>query len=214
MRFLSHLDLLRVFKRAIKRAKLPLAYSHGFNPHPKLGFAQPLTLGFIGEREVAEIVLKEQLSDIEIKESLNSTLPSGISVIEIIPVDYSSSPAADLRGAAYTVILKEPLLSVNEEIISGFLNQEHITALKFQKKKGMKEIEIKDKIQQLICSSKDGVPVLKMILDCGSQSNLNPELVVESLGKFLDVEVDIKSLYIIRNYLIFDKLSKTISFGK
>ena len=52
--YTSHLDLMRMFKRAFKRGGIKLAYSQGFNPHPKLGFAQPLSLGYEGMKELME----------------------------------------------------------------------------------------------------------------------------------------------------------------
>ena len=54
IRYTSHLDLLRLFKRAFRRAGIPVAYSHGFNPHPKMSFAQPLSLGYAAEEELLE----------------------------------------------------------------------------------------------------------------------------------------------------------------
>ena len=58
--YISHLDLVRVFHRAFKRAGIKLEYSKGFNPHPKMGFAQPLSLGYTGMREYIEFETEEE----------------------------------------------------------------------------------------------------------------------------------------------------------
>ncbi len=78
MRFISHLDLMRLFVRAMRRADLPLKMSEGFSPHPKLSLKRALKLGLESEHEEASIVLKEGLSFIEFKERLQKQLPEGI----------------------------------------------------------------------------------------------------------------------------------------
>src|SRR6185295_10079297 len=60
-RFISHLDVLRYWERAIRRAGLPLSYSQGFTPHPKLAFAGPLPLGFCSEAEIVDVTLDERV---------------------------------------------------------------------------------------------------------------------------------------------------------
>ena len=66
IRFISHLDLLRLFKRTFKRSGIELVYSQGFNPHPKLGFAQPLSLGYEGLAEILEFeTVREELEAME-----------------------------------------------------------------------------------------------------------------------------------------------------
>ena len=62
MRFISHLDVLRYWERSLKRAEIPIKYSEGFTPHPKLTFAAPLPLGFIGENELLDVLLKEDIT--------------------------------------------------------------------------------------------------------------------------------------------------------
>ncbi|HUW63839.1 MAG TPA: TIGR03936 family radical SAM-associated protein [Spirochaetia bacterium] len=85
--YLSHLDLMRVMERSVRRAGLPLAYSEGFNPHPKMAFASPLPVGISGEEELADIELGEEVAPDMLREDLNRYLPEGLSVRKARPVE-------------------------------------------------------------------------------------------------------------------------------
>ncbi|MBR5280471.1 MAG: TIGR03936 family radical SAM-associated protein, partial [Clostridia bacterium] len=78
MRFISHLDLLKLFSRAARRCRLPLSYSQGFNPHPELVFNAPLPLGVTSEAEYVDLSLDEDLTEEECLKRLSSVLPEGI----------------------------------------------------------------------------------------------------------------------------------------
>jgi radical SAM-linked protein len=80
MRFISHLDLMRLFMRALRRAGLPIKMTEGFNPHPKLSIKRALKLGVESDNEEAVIVLKELISPEEFKERLQKQLPQGIQI--------------------------------------------------------------------------------------------------------------------------------------
>jgi radical SAM-linked protein len=86
MKYISHLDLMRLFMRALRRADLPVKITEGFNPHPKLSIKRALKLGLESEHEEATVVLKEQIIPEEFKEKLQGQLPQGI---EIKSVQYA-----------------------------------------------------------------------------------------------------------------------------
>ncbi|MBU4346533.1 MAG: TIGR03936 family radical SAM-associated protein [Candidatus Omnitrophica bacterium] len=83
MRFISHLDLMRLFMRALRRADFPLKITQGFNPHPKLSIKRALKLGVESDNEEAAIVLKEQISPEEFKQRLQRQLPEGIFIKQV-----------------------------------------------------------------------------------------------------------------------------------
>ncbi len=80
-RFIGHMDLMRTFQRAARRAGVPVAYSQGFNPRPRLSFASPLPLGATGRRELAAFDLSRPVPASRVAELLNSSLPEGIRVV-------------------------------------------------------------------------------------------------------------------------------------
>ncbi len=83
MRYISHLDLMRLFMRAMRRADLPLKLSEGFSPHPKLSFKRALKLGVESEQEEASIVLRFPVEPENFKTSLQKQLPEGIKVKDV-----------------------------------------------------------------------------------------------------------------------------------
>ena len=119
VKFIGHLDVMRLFQRAIKRAKLPVAYSKGFNPHQLLSFASPLTLGATSEGEYGDFEMAEKIEPEDITKKLNQTLPRGVKVLRTVLITKKiQSAMADIDGAKYMVyadkqitplILKEKL---------------------------------------------------------------------------------------------------------
>lgn len=102
LRFLGHLDVLRTFDRAIRRAKLPVEYSQGFSPHTHLSFAMPLPVGVIGERELCAIDLASDWQPIAVFKGLSRQLPADLGLVEaqVLPRP-KRSPFADLIAADY-----------------------------------------------------------------------------------------------------------------
>lgn len=102
-RYMSHLDNMRVFERAIRRAGLPVAFSQGFNPTMKLSFGPPLPLGFTSEAECADITLEENLMPYMI-DKLKSSMPEGLEILEArVVYGKSQSLSAGLNRVLYTI---------------------------------------------------------------------------------------------------------------
>lgn len=83
MKYISHLDLMRLLMRAMRRADFPIKMSEGFNPHPKLSIKRALKLGLESEHEEAAIVLKEKIEAQEFKDRLQKQLPEGILIKDV-----------------------------------------------------------------------------------------------------------------------------------
>lgn len=104
VKYVGHLDMARTWERAIRRARLPLAYSQGFNPQPRLHFAAALPVGFTGQAELADVFLNEPVTPIEFLNRLQAVLPRGIRLVAAEPVG-RELPAlqAQVCGAEYRV---------------------------------------------------------------------------------------------------------------
>lgn len=110
MRYTGHLDLYRALERTIRRAGLPLAYSRGFSPHPKLQLAAALPLGFTSRAELADIWLEQPLPESEILERLQAASPPGIAFERVLPVAGREPPLQQqVRQADFVARLAEPL---------------------------------------------------------------------------------------------------------
>lgn len=104
LRYTGHLDLHRLWERAARRAELPLAYSQGFHPQPKMNLAAALPLGFSSRCEILDMKLEQDISLEGLRERLNETLPAGIQVIGIEQVDERAPTLqTQVLSAAYEV---------------------------------------------------------------------------------------------------------------
>lgn len=109
VKFISHLDLMRLWQRAFVRAGISLTYSEGFNPHPRMALAAPLAVGVTSEAELMDVVLSKQVSPHYFTAALAQQLPSGISILQVFPVaSVLPSLQSQVRWAEYTVDLEAP----------------------------------------------------------------------------------------------------------
>lgn len=206
VKYTSHLDLLRVFKRGFKKANINLEYSKGFNPHPKLGFAQPLSLGYSSICEFIEFETVDEGNINEMFKNLARQMPIGIDFIGIKKMpDSIKSLAKDTEMARYTVTFPIEIDEKNLKIlVENYLEQDVILAMKRQKKtKDYKEINIKHLIRSITGYNSTDSFVLDMCLDCGSQSNLSPELVISSFLDFSKLPLNRYDIEVERRDIIF-----------
>lgn len=201
IKFISHLDMIRLFNRAFKKTGLHLEHSQGFNPHPKMTFGQPLSLGHTSIGEIIEIETKDEFEPSEVMERLQNVMPVGI---EILSCEYAPEGSKGIAGsithAEYDITFNTPL--VKPEMIKEFLQQKEIITLKKQKKKKeMKEVNIKPMIRKVTIKKGNDKVIMTTIVDCGSASNLNPDLIVKSFLAFAGIDFDPDNVEIQRNYI-------------
>ena len=117
MRFTSHLDLHRTWERTFRRAGLPLAYSHGFNPRPRLNLACALPLGFTGSQEILDAWLEQTLPEADIQRVLEQAAPPGIRIRRVESIDERAPTLQTvLEASNYTIILDERLPGLDERL--------------------------------------------------------------------------------------------------
>jgi len=171
-KYVSHLDFVRMFGRALRRAHLPMAYSEGFNPHPLLGFALPLSVGYTSECEILEIALTEEIAPEKIMERLNNVLPDGV---KILSAHEGKSNMKKLDIALYQVFPEK-----TPPGIADFLSMEQILIEK-KTKSGIKETDIRPDIKDI----KVTLGKIEMMLSAGSRANLKPEVVIAAMNKYI-----------------------------
>lgn len=207
MCYTSHLDLMRMFKRSFKKAGIGLEYSKGFNPHPKMGFAQPLSLGYTGLNELMEIETEEDYEPSCLYSKLRELMPEGIDIKSCNRLEGSKKTLAAQTDAA-EYIIRIPLNMAPEkspeELRHAYMGQERIVALKRQKKKKEPvEIDIKPMIRELEFSQEDDILTIKALLDSGSISNLSPELLISTVNEFFELNADRNEMEITRTGIFF-----------
>ena len=201
--YISHLDINRMMTRAVRRAKLPMWYTEGFNPHPYLTFALPLSLGQSSDCEYMDIRIEGDITDEEIMNRLNAVLPEGVKILSVSAPLYD---AKEIEKALYFVklIYKDAETArLFAEEAQRLAEGEELLAEKKGKKghrKVMKQINLIDFIYDLKFSTADNIVNLQCVLAAGNANNLNPTLLIETLEKQIGVEHE--TVYIVRRKLI------------
>ncbi len=178
-KYISHLDLLRCFTRAIMRSGLPVEYSQGFNPHQKITFALPLPVGVTSECEAVDISFEDgKTSDTEIKEKLNACLPPDIRITAVSDI---VCKAADIVCAEYIIKLFADR-EIAENDIKDFFSLDEVIVMKKTKKKIDKPINLMDYIRAWEITEKQNDTLsVRLVLDAGGERNLKPDAVVSAL---------------------------------
>lgn len=208
--YISHLDLMRMFRRTFKKAGIRLVYSQGFNPHPKMGFAQPLSLGYWGLREMMEFETVEEHDPAELQKTIASHMPEGIEIIDCRPLEGIRKTLAAAAAAAEYIIaipVTEPVDMTGQDIKDKYMGQDSIITLKKQKKKKEPvEVDIKPMIRSIEFTPEEEALFVTAVLDSGSVSNLSPELVIYTLLECLQMDIDRSEIAVMRKKIIFDKI--------
>ena len=157
IRFISHLEYVRTIERAIRRAKLPAAYSEGFNPHLKFSLASALGVGVVSYTEFVEIELAEPMEVELAAKALDKALPRGIRVLAADAVaNNTAALMAEAAGASYVVTL--PFAEDISEVVASYNEAEELLFKKAapKRKEKFKEIDVKFYIPKIAVEQKDG----------------------------------------------------------
>ncbi len=195
LRFISHLDLMRLFQRALMRADIPVHYSQGFNPHPKFSFATALALGIQSEGEYMDVELTEKVNESEFINNINEVLPSGVKLLKAKYVKDKKSIMSLIRWSSYLVELtfKNNIDAYDlKHSLESIMQKEHIFITKEKKKKNKiikKEIDIRKYINEFeLLMVKDNKAIIKTTLKTGSQGNLKPKILLEQLKEIESID--------------------------
>lgn len=199
VKYVGHLDTMRLFQRAIKVAQLPVAYSQGFSPHSLVYFALPLAVGMQSEGEYMEIVMQEPILAGDVKERLSSVMVSGITLLDVFEVEEKTPSLMSLvQGADYKLTLK---VLQQPEVTATVLEEKVMTSTELmvlkKGKKGIAPVDIKPLILQSVFTDRDGKIDIDLKVFAGSSKNLNPDLFIKALlGESpYELEVVRKELY-------------------
>lgn len=173
--FVSHLDFAHSFTRALKRAGLPVKYSEGFSPHPKQVFALPLSVGMVGENELCDITLTEDLSHEEVKERLSKALTCDFEIKSVTDPDIKMGK---VKSAEYVLVFDE-LSAAKEELENSLSNLSPV--MKTTKSGKEKELDLNSMVYGYAVEENGRKTVLTLTLAASGESYLNPDLVLVSL---------------------------------
>ena len=180
LQYISHLDLQRTFNRILVRACIPVWYSQGFNPHIKLVFSTPLSVGSESICEYLDIRLSREMSLDELKEKLNAEMTDEFYITDVYEPknDFSS-----IAYASYDIVIHTADASQEmAENIEGILTTSPLNMIK-KGKAGEREIDIIPLIKEVKAeySEQDGNILLNVLLSASSTQYLNPEMLITAL---------------------------------
>lgn len=179
MSWFSHLDLQSTMQRALRRAKLPVKYSQGFNPHVNLAFATALSVGCQSKCEILDVELTEEIAPEEFLRILNESLPEGLKCSRAALVE-DKAPAlmALMQEAEYSVEVKGDLT----EAVKAFLAAEEVEVEKRSKSK-TRLVNIRPMVHDLSCSFDGENSVITMVVENTNANTLKADLLMTALAK-------------------------------
>lgn len=186
MKFIGHLDIMRYFQKAIRRADIDIAYSEGFSPHMIMSFAAPLGVGLTSEGEYVDLQVNSCASSKAAVDALNRVMVDGMEVVsfKLLPENVKNAMSS-VAAADYFVKWREGYAPENwEEKFNAFLQKEEMLIVK-KTKRSEAEVDLKPMLYKT--ELRDGG--IFMQVACGSVNNLKPELVMEAFAKDAGIEL-------------------------
>lgn len=193
-KYISHLDINRCMSRALTRAKIPLWYTEGFNPHPYMSFSLPLSLGIESFVESMDIRIIGDITNEEIKKKMNEMLPDGIRILEVYD-DFRQDKDIAYSDYVFRIQFKDNETALQK--INNVLNSDEIIAerkVKKGKRKIFKETNLKPFIHKFNSSIRGEDIILNLRLMAGIEKNLNPTLLFDTIIKLIDMDFEWKSI--------------------
>lgn len=204
MKFIGHLDMMRYFQKAVRRANIDICYSEGYSPHQIMSFAAPLGVGITSDGEYFDIEVNSSLSSKESIEAFNQTMVDGVEVTSYVKLPDKAKTAMSIVAAAdYRLSFKdgyESPYSVQEwkDIVDReFTSKDCFTIIK-KTKKSEREVDLKPLVYQLSVEEVDAKLAFFIQVSTGSVDNIKPELVLASIYERCGLTYDANAIQIRR----------------
>jgi radical SAM-linked protein len=184
LKFISHLDIIRLWVRALRRAGIPLEYTEGFSPHPRISLAVPLSVGVTAENELMDVAITKVVSPHWFMDTVNRQLPAGLKVLEAAPIGLNvPSLQSQVRFAQYQVELKTDR---SEEAVKAEID--HLLAAEtlpwhHERDTGRRNYDLRTLIDDIwLIETRPSSCLLGMRLRCDESGSGRPEQVALALG--------------------------------
>ena len=237
MKYIGHLDFMRFFMKAVRRAGLPIKYTEGFNPHPVMSFALPLGVGVTSGGEYVDMELLTPFDCDEMIDLLNRQMPEGVWTESATSLpDQAKKAMAEVSAADYLVYYKRnhPDLSAFalNKTAKELFDKPSVIVVK-EGKKGLREVDLKPFVYDLTIGSMTELDdawirenvlsddfcinaehiYYRMTVSSGSNDNIKPELVIKAIHSYMGLELQPEDLHTHRIELYRGTYPKLISLG-
>ena len=192
LRFASHRDLARALERALRRAGIPMAFSAGFTPHPKVSYVGAAPTGAASEAEYLEIGLAERRDPEQVRADLDAALPPDIAVLECVEaVEGSGSLADRIDASAWRVEL--PGLDPDQLIpaVAAFLDRDEVLVAK-RTKSGLKDVDARAAVTSASVAGDPGCAILQLVVRQATPA-VRPDDVLAALAAVADLRPPLPS---------------------
>lgn len=187
LRFLSHRDVARSFERAVRRAGLPVAHSHGFSPHPRLSWVGAAPTGAASEAEYVEIGLTEAVAPAEVASALDAALPDGL---DVLAAALAEGPAlADrIDASRWSIELPGVAPAALQAALSALLTRESVVVERVTPS-GRRQIDVRAAVVDAQASTGDGIDVCAILTTVVRQTTpaVRPDDVLGALDAVADL---------------------------
>jgi radical SAM-linked protein len=186
LRFSSHRDFQRALERALRRASVPMAYSAGFSPHPRISYVGAAPTGTASEAEYVEIALAQRRDPTQLQATLDAALPGGLDVLEIVEAG-DHSLAERITGSVWRVELPGVSCDEAERAVSAFLAADQVPVERLTKN-GVRVLDARGAVVRLLASGPDEGPyaILRLVVRHGTPS-VRPDDVITGLRRVADL---------------------------
>lgn len=203
MKFLGHLELMRFFERAFRRLEVPLCFSEGFNPHPKMTFGGPLSVGVGSMYEVMEVEIERPINYSEFVERFNGTAPKGLAIVKFYLVGKSQSLMSALTLATYQIVLDKKPGQEDFNLEMAYAEASEIILRKKNKKFKWVDKDLKPYIKALEVLEKDETKeVYRMSIHVSPDGSAKPQQIVGLLLKHRE-DLDVDMVDVVRTGLFY-----------
>ena len=194
MKFIGHLDMLRFFQKAMRRADVDIRYSEGFSPHQIMSFAAPLGVGITSDGEYFDIEVHSTKTAEEMIADINAVLVDGVEITGYVVLrDDAKTSMSIVAAADYVLSYKEgydcpySFDEWSDKVNELFTSQDAFTIVK-KTKKSEREIDLKPLVYDFKVIEQDGKPAFYIYVSTGSVDNIKPELLLASMYEKLGLE--------------------------
>lgn len=184
LKYISHLDLMRLWERALRRGEMPLVYSEGYTPHPRISLAVPLSIGMTSEAELMDVVVQRTVSAYFFVETMRQQLPRGLDILEVSHVPLTApSLQSQVRHAEYRVaVTADKSAEEIQAAVDALLRTEKFP-WQHMRDTGPRFYDLRSLIDHIWLAGCQGLTfVLGMRLRCDPQGSGRPEQVTAALG--------------------------------
>ncbi|MCK8825609.1 TIGR03936 family radical SAM-associated protein [Fuchsiella alkaliacetigena] len=218
VKFISHLDLLKVLSRAVRRAEIPIEFSQGYNPRPAIAAGPALAVGITSCSEYFDFELATEYPLAEFKADLGAELPAGIDLIAAQEIEISvKSLMAQINAARYELDLQleiELKAAEVEEILADFLANSEVIITRKRRNKSDRQLDLRPlvfELQLLETAANSKQVLLEALIQTGSSGNLRPQELVRALQKSYPISEDFSLTDIKRTGLYIKEADKLLT---